>query len=825
MSIAVRNITWISLISATAALQLMVLVVWGCHGVPIKPMPIVAEVAESMRSYFFLERDIFFYRLALVAGAIIQAALVFFFRRRLEERELAHDLEPFFYNAAFWLVLQISAGLSIVLGQGAWLLFYISATTALLTQIFWPEIRKLIGRRHQLILPAGALICGGVAFINVMGALHGGVALLACVILTQNWRQARWLIVPVLMAFLSFVFKPSALFFLPQLGLLVVVLLIIGLCLWIAPRTPLSITWPALSGKAAGIIFSVVLAACLFIPNMEAVIARAYVGEQVHHIDMFIMAPGWASLKGARMDVDQICQYGVGMPGVIAHLAQVLGGFNYVPVLNLIMWGCIVYFILWFWLLRWWWGSGAIAMATVVAGIALQMFHPGVYPLVFTYPSTTVMRHPLDIVFFAGLLIYVRTDRWMWLVMSAVACGVSIFYLDSTGLSMLVAFAACLGVLGLRQPSLPPGLKLAGLLALAGTLALVLFYWAVGDQVWTKTFWHQMTETAEYFISGIGNHPMHNSFLEGRFWTAVWGYVIPCIYGFTFLNSAALLATKRGGTEHIWPISVSVYGLGLYHYYIAHSIGISYGPAILPVVFLIGGWLQKYKTWHVPVLAVVSILLMVNPMWHSYPHVWDAGKNPMVNPAIAKPLPDGSTYFAHLFRHDPESAKLPLNSLGSADEQLFTESDFANDEQLVDYFHKDFDFAKDAHLIDSITSPSDKVPVISSFETRILMQADRRPFFYYFPLLNARPKHMRTLVFNFLHTSTLRYNSKALNQLEEEKPPFIFMEKIFLNENVPDFYALRGENILAIINYVQAKYVPYTEGEYLVVMKRKGNDQ
>ena len=48
-------------------------------------------------------------------------------------------------------------------------------------------------------------------------------------------------------------------------------------------------------------------------------------------------------------------------------------------------------------------------------------------------------------------------------------------------------------------------------------------------------------------------------------------------------------------------------------------------------------------------------------------------------------------------------------------------------------------FTKDAQLIASLTAHSDEVPLISGFETEMLMQANRKPFFYYFPLFISRP--------------------------------------------------------------------------------------
>jgi hypothetical protein len=139
---------------------------------------------------------------------------------------------------------------------------------------------------------------------------------------------------------------------------------------------------------------------------------------------------------------------------------------------------------------------------------------------------------------------------------------------------------------------------------------------------------------------------------------------------------------------------------------------------------------------------------------------------------------------------------------------------------LTAYYHRDFDFTKDAALIQSLTPQGMPVAVVSDFEIKILMQADRPPFFYYFPLISSRPKHMRTMPVNFLHTSTERFNRTAIGQLQDRQPEYVFLERIFLYD-FPKAYADRPENIIPIIAYVRQHYSPYKMGEYLIAMKRK----
>ena len=64
---------------------------------------------------------------------------------------------------------------------------------------------------------------------------------------------------------------------------------------------------------------------------------------------------------------------------------------------------------------------------------------------------------------------------------------------------------------------------------------------------------------------------------------------------------------------------------------------------------------------------------------------------------------------------------------------------------------------------------------------------------------------------------------KTLQQLQEEAPPYIFMEKILMAPSVPQSYEYLYPDLLVILNYIHQNYVPYSQGHYLIAMKRKGS--
>ena len=76
---------------------------------------------------------------------------------------------------------------------------------------------------------------------------------------------------------------------------------------------------------------------------------------------------------------------------------------------------------------------------------------------------------------------------------------------------------------------------------------------------------------------------------------------------------------------------------------------------------------------------------------------------------------------------------------------------------------------------------------------------------------------------NFMVTTIFSYPQlqQCLDQLEQQKPDHVFMERIFLTPQVPQWYGEQYEDLLALIRYVLHYYEPAETGEYLVAMKRK----
>lgn len=589
---------------------------------------------------------------------------------------------------------------------------------------------------------------------------------------------------------------------------------------------------------AAFVSGCVLIGMLIYIPDIEGLVARMYAGEQFHHNDSFIMGPVWALEKGLILDWDVISQYGIGFPYLVRWVAKHLtGGVEYVPVIKAMVLLTIAYYILWFWLVRRWLNSAALALAAVILAIKWQLFHPGVYPTVFTYGSATPVRFLADVVFFLLIWKYLTKGHKAFAAAAAAVCGFQIFYLTSEGVYLYCAWLAftcvmCVQAWPWRKARVwPAAIWMAAAWMMPIIVAVVCFSAAVGHKVFDPMFWGNVREFSGYFLSGFGVEPMTKNILDKQFGAALMGFMVPCVYIATVC--AGILWTtfrKKSDPALTMAIVMAIYGLGSYHYFVARSTLTSYYVEGLPFVWVSAFWINAALTrlrpnirlWSSFLLCATSLVcLMTTHLFMSQPNVFNAWRNPYTNPAVVLSLPGGESYIHHLFRRETDQVKVNKNTLGETEEHFLTEADFKNDEDFKAFFRRDFDFADDAALIRRLTPEGARVPIMSSFEIKMLMQADRSPFFYYFPLVISHPMTSRTLVRTSVYTSD-QYN-KTIAQLEADKPKYIFMERGLSVRGLPAHVREYYGSFMYIWEYVFNFYEPVDQSKSLIAFRRKSN--
>ncbi len=576
------------------------------------------------------------------------------------------------------------------------------------------------------------------------------------------------------------------------------------------------------------VLMPLVIVLIIDVPNVQGAVARFFVGEQFHHNDSFIYGPVLAYASGAKLDVDVISQYGVGVGAIFGTLSSMIGGVSYENGLTLMVWGAIIYYVLLFFLLRSWINNTVLACAGVFLALKFQMFNAGVYPFAFTYGSATVLRAWFDIVVLWSLWAHSRCPRMRWLILAAAACGAQLFYIPSDGAYVSAMLAFYIFVWAWLNGGVRKLWILVVLLA-APAIMLLLMGIFLGPSVGQKIFWENLKEFVSYFLNGFGLTPIDSGLIERKFLASLMGFVLPVLYVLTLLFTGALLLLRKIHLRNLFACTLSVYGLCLYHYYVARSGPSSYYVVSVPFVMLLIFWISKagalfpenLRRMTSPAVLLVSVLmLLLNQNFIAYPNRFNVSRNPLTDPAVAQPLDSGLPYFYHLYRGYNDQLKVPLNALGQQDEGLYAESDFRSDDQLLSYYRAESDFSVDAALIARLTKPDEPAALISSFEIKILIDAKRRPYFYYFPLAISHPLRSRTLVRSSIYTKDQL--TKVLEKLDRDKPPYIFVERVLLQRPLPEVFYFYYSSMLYLVDHVMANYEVAQQGKYIVAMRYKG---
>ena len=522
----------------------------------------------------------------------------------------------------------------------------------------------------------------------------------------------------------------------------------------------------------------------IFIPDREGVIAQIFSQDMFHHFDTFVASPAWAFFSGNILNVESYSQYGFGMPMVAATMSRLIGWVSYENILSVFVGLSIVYLILSYTFLRLWFKNIAVAFLGLLLILKFQMFNnSSADPIIWRYPSTTVVRYLLDIPFFILILMHLRKFSGWFLVLAGIWCGAAIFYLTDSGVYLTLTYFGYLLLL-LILPKTRPAfwgkekwLGSVGYFVLPLLSAAILFGIFTGQHFFTTDFWQNFLDFVRLFKGGWGGIPISSFTAEGKFLNFFMGLTMCFVYLVTLTFAVVMSWLGKWEAENLLAAVIAVYGLLTFHYYIARSSVDSIPVVCIPCLLLLCFWFNHQHLrgvsgqWNyvVLVLGVWSIVaLFTTRAFIQYPNCLNLS---------------GKTF-------NTERQKLKEQSPA----------------------------AKDISLIARLTESNEKVCLMSSQETAILMNAHRRPFLYYFPFLFSRTFQMRDFGGTALFTRDRL--KKTMDDLELKKPRYVFIEKKFLG-GLPTIYYARFEVLKVIVTYLQGKYVPFEMGEYLVALRRK----
>ncbi len=572
----------------------------------------------------------------------------------------------------------------------------------------------------------------------------------------------------------------------------------------------------------------------LFIPDPTATVAQLFMGDFFHDWDVVFMGPIYGLFCDLVPNIDINTTYGFGLSLLIKWGMQIIGGFDYTHALIVLFWLGIGYFIAWYYLLRRILYHPILALTAIILGMRFQMFVSILIPIVWNDIQCSVLRFYFDALFFWSLFLYEKHQkpRYLWLMALSVALG--IFHMPTMGIFLFSTMIVYLGMKAL-DAIIKQGWQ--GLLHTIGLsrpvifipiVVLFLYYCVVGAYIFTSLFWQNTAGFASYFAKGFFYSPMLAPIARGNYWMVIVGLLIPVAYCASAFFYGWRYLTPQRTARDIWIVLLAAYGLGTFTYFVGMSH--KYSTVSLPMTFItilvIDEFIKrKSQVWQfriTGILLAVSIYALISePMFRAYPNLLNTSKNPVVDPAVSMKIPGGKPYFGQLAVDFPDWIKVPVNSLGEVDEKFKYERDFVNHDALKSHYRLETAFKEDAGMIASLTKSDERVALLSSFEVMILSKAKRKPLFYFFPLLNSHPMRMR----NFVVTTVFSYPQieRIISQLDQAKPKYIFMEAVFLTEQVHPWYFEEFEDLIRVIRYVKYYYTPVSQGKYLVAMKRKPN--
>lgn len=541
----------------------------------------------------------------------------------------------------------------------------------------------------------------------------------------------------------------------------------------------------AVWARAWDLCFLLLLVLLIFVPDLDKVLSRMFVRDQFYHIDSFLMAPAWARLQGLTLNLDAVSSYSMVIPAVFSFFAKFMGGVNYHTMVALLITVTILYYAGFYFFLRQWLGSLLMASCGVLLAVKLQMFHWGVSPIIWQFPSATVVRYIFDLPVLWLLWQHCQNPRLNYLWAAGLLCGVALAWMQDTGIYLLFTFYAYMTVDFLTSGqgyktfkdarSLSTGSGLVFAPIVMGFFIVSLFQ---GPAVLSREFWTNSTEFVGLFLKGWGALPMYDGLKERQFFAFIMGFIIPVIYVGTLIFTGTLCFIRKIERKNLFVPILCIYGLGLYHYFINRSAVSSYYVVCIPFVAVVCFWFQE----------IVSL--------------WGARMARNIK-AAALAATTGALMTSYLFTYYPNVFNL-ANSDWEPEKKAYKE---------------EFNFEKDAELIRKLTGAQDRVALISSFETKILLDAGRKPFFYYFPLVESN--HMKLASFRGTYLHTYARMQKTIAQLQDEKPEYIFIEKKLFRRQLPKEFYQYFQTLNILVSYLEENYVAADEGLYLMAVKRK----
>lgn len=413
--------------------------------------------------------------------------------------------------------------------------------------------------------------------------------------------------------------------------------------------------------RLTSLLFPLLIVLIVFIPpsRWNGLADGFYRDDLLHHWNFFAMGPAISYAHGGAFETDFYSQYGMGWPMLFAAIGRIVP-LTYARMIGGgVVYGCIYYVGLYALLRAFFRDSRWAAVGTIMA-VSWQLFTgQAAGEVMWSHPSSTLLRHPMDIWFFLALLRYQRTARHRWLAVAGAACGIGVFFETETGAYLIPAFACFLilsaGIAGAQRVTARDTGRNLIAFAFGGVLsALPLMAIASRGTLLRAAFWSGWLEGFRLqALSGLGFLPVAGLGDAALLLFVAFIGVYLLTIGFAAVRAAHGLTAP----EDVFGACVAVYGLELLLIFVGRSHPHNlYHPSV-PLAILVAVWLwrgfraaRRYVRGSAfPVIFAGSLLLLLlgSSDFMAYPNllnpVWSAPRPQRPEQAPDPGDPYGST--------------------------------------------------------------------------------------------------------------------------------------------------------------------------------------
>jgi hypothetical protein len=431
------------------------------------------------------------------------------------------------------------------------------------------------------------------------------------------------------------------------------------------PDPPPAAGWseePEVAPRSRFGLLGAIAAACLvigvlYVPAWRMVAGLAFYSDLFHHWDFFVTGPVLGYLHGGALGTDVYAQYGVAWPLIFAWGRGIIGLDHATFIHVAVLYGC-AYFMAYAFLLHrvlrsWSWAiAGTLMAINLSTQIGVEVGRP-----IWIWPSSTMLRSPMDLWFFVALLLHLQRGRPVWAFCAGLAVGLGLCFEIDTGIYLIGTLAVYLvsrGLLSSRVAGEPYLKGSATWPAIAGFLLAALPILAIASRgtIVQPAFWLGWTESIREYGGGMSALP-----IAGLRWVVIVFFgLMAAAYLFFFGRLIAAVVFGEAGRETILGGTLAAYGLATLIQFVNRSATYNLFHVIVPFSTLIidaaARRLSRPAFGHLA-LAGSLVALVINPGWRSYPSLarWmverPAADGPRVSGAvltIPESFPAGREY-------------------------------------------------------------------------------------------------------------------------------------------------------------------------------------